>query len=169
MSRFTYFLEVYAQKKCFFGSNTVFLGQEMHYYMLCIAYFTRLNWQICNYAQKRRRKKSKYAVGESFHAIFSLAEQLPTSATLPRADFQSQMGTLPSRGPALVTLLTFSFLIKGGQSGTYCTVTVTVIQSKLSAGGSKRDVENTTNCSRPNCILARRSSLGSRPVGRHRT
>jgi len=168
LSRFTHFLEIFG-KNALFWSKRVFLGQEIHYYMVCIAYFTRLNWQICNYAQKRCRKKRKYAFDENFHAIFALAELLPTSATLPLADFQSQMGTLPSRGPALVTLLTFSFLIKGGQSGTYCTVAVTVIQSKLSAGGSKRDVENTTNCSRPNCILARRSSLGSRPVGRHRT
>ena len=116
-------------------------------------------------------QKRKYALDENFHAIFALAELLPTSATLPLADFQSQMGTLPSRGPALVTLLTFSFLIKGGQSGTYCTitVTVTVIQSKVSAGGSKQDVENTTNCSRPNYIMAQQSSLASLPVRRHRT
>ena len=30
-------------KKCLFGSKTVFLGQEVHYYMMvCIAYFTEL-------------------------------------------------------------------------------------------------------------------------------
>ena len=113
-------------------------------------------------------QKRKYAFDENFHAIFALAELLPTSATLPLADFQSQMGTLHSRGPAL---LTFSFLIKVGQSGTYCTitVTVTVIQSKVSAGGSKQDVENTTNCSRPNYIMARQSSLASLHVRRYRT
>ena len=32
----------------------VFLGQEVHYYMVYIAYFTELIWQICDYAQKRR-------------------------------------------------------------------------------------------------------------------
>ena len=39
------------------------------------------------------------------------------------------------------------------------------VLSKLSAGGKKRDVENT----RRNCILARQSSLGPPPVGQHRT
>ena len=38
----------------FFGSKTVFLGQEVHYYMVCIAYFTELSLQICNCAHKRR-------------------------------------------------------------------------------------------------------------------
>ena len=41
------------QKKCLFGSKTVFLGQEVHYYMVYIAYFTELDLQICDYAQKR--------------------------------------------------------------------------------------------------------------------
>ena len=41
-------------KKVPFGSKTVFLGQEMHYYMVYIAYFTELILQICDYAQKRR-------------------------------------------------------------------------------------------------------------------
>ena len=42
-------------------------------------------------------------------------------------------------------------------------------QSKLSAGGKKRDVENTPKCTRLNCILARRSSLGPPPEWRRRT
>ena len=41
-------------KKCLLGSKTVFLGQEVHYYMVYIAYFTELILQICDYAQKRR-------------------------------------------------------------------------------------------------------------------
>ena len=47
-----------------------------------------------------------------------------------------------------------------------CTVTVTatVIQSEMSAGDTMRGVENT-----PNCILARRSSVGTPPIWRHRT
>ena len=32
----------------------MFLGQEVHYYMVYIAYFTELILQICDYAQKRR-------------------------------------------------------------------------------------------------------------------
>ena len=42
------------------------------------------------------------------------------------------------------------------------------VQYELSAGGTKRDVENTQKCTRLNCILARWSSLGPPPVGRHR-
>ena len=41
-------------KKFLFGSKTVFFGQEVHYYMVYIAYFTELILQICDYAQKRR-------------------------------------------------------------------------------------------------------------------
>ena len=37
-----------------FGSKTVFFGQEVHYYMVYIAYFAELILQICDYAQKRR-------------------------------------------------------------------------------------------------------------------
>ena len=37
-----------------FGSNTVFLRQEVNYYMVYIAYYTELNLQICNYAKKQR-------------------------------------------------------------------------------------------------------------------
>ena len=54
-------LEIFGQKECIFGSKTVFLGREMHYYMVGIAIFTELNLQICNYAQKQRlcRKNGK--------------------------------------------------------------------------------------------------------------
>ena len=50
----------------------MFLGQEVHYYMVYIAYFTELNLQICDYAQKRRicRKNCKYAFDENFHGHF---------------------------------------------------------------------------------------------------
>ena len=59
-------------KKCLFGSKTVFLGQEVQYYMLYIAYFTALNLQICNYAQKRRmsHENFKYVLDENFHGHF---------------------------------------------------------------------------------------------------
>ena len=59
-------------KKCLFGSKTVFLGQEVHYHMVCIAYFTELILQICDYAQKRRiwRQNCKYALDENFHCHF---------------------------------------------------------------------------------------------------
>ena len=34
------------------------------------------------------------------------------------------------------------------------------VQSRLSAGGKKRDIENTPKYTRPNFILAQQSSLG---------
>ena len=37
------------------------------------------------------------------------------------------------------------------------------VQSELSAGGTKRDVENTPKSTRPHCILAQQSSLGVPP------
>ena len=42
---FTHFLEIFGQKKCLFGSKLVFLEQEVHYYLVYIAYFTELNLQ----------------------------------------------------------------------------------------------------------------------------
>ena len=77
MLRFTRFLEIFGQKKCFLGSKTVFLGQEVHFYMVYIAYYTELNFQICKYAQKHRicHENSKYALDENVMAIFALAER----------------------------------------------------------------------------------------------
>ena len=48
------------------------LGQEVHYYMVYIAYFTELNSKIWEYAQKRRicRENCKYALDERFHGHF---------------------------------------------------------------------------------------------------
>ena len=50
----------------------MFLGQEVHYYMVYIAYFTELILQICDYAQKWRiwRKNCKYALDENLHCHF---------------------------------------------------------------------------------------------------
>ena len=68
----------------------MFLGQEVHYYMVYIAYYTELILQICNYAQKRRicRENSNYVPDEIFLAKFAFAERLPTSVTLflPKAE-----------------------------------------------------------------------------------
>ena len=33
-------------KKVFFGVKALLLGEEVHYYMVCIAYFTELNSQL---------------------------------------------------------------------------------------------------------------------------
>ena len=66
----------------------MFLGQEVHYYMVYIAYFTELKLQICDYAQKRRicRENCKYALDERFHGHFPSDERLPSFAT-PQSAF----------------------------------------------------------------------------------
>ena len=79
-----HFLEDFEQKKCILGSKTVFLGQEVHYHMVHIAYHTELNMQIRNSEQKRRicRENRKYAPDEIALATFTLDERLSISATL---------------------------------------------------------------------------------------
>ena len=59
-------------KKCLFGSKTVFLGKEGHFYMVYIAYFTELKSKIWDYAQKLRscRENCKYALDENLHDHF---------------------------------------------------------------------------------------------------
>ena len=44
--RFVVIYALFGQKKCLFGSKTVFVGQEVHYYMVYIGYFTELNTKI---------------------------------------------------------------------------------------------------------------------------
>ena len=65
------FEELWA-KKVPFWVKTVFLGQEVPYYMVYIAKYIELNLQLCNYAQKRRicRENSKYAPDENFCGYF---------------------------------------------------------------------------------------------------
>ena len=48
------------------------LGQEVHYYMVYIAYFTELILQICDYSQKWRiwRENCKYALDENLYCHF---------------------------------------------------------------------------------------------------
>ena len=64
LSRFTHFVEDLGPKKTFLGggSNTVFMWQEVPFYMVYIAYYTEFNLQLC-YVQKRCicREDSKYA------------------------------------------------------------------------------------------------------------
>ena len=44
------FGRLWAKEVLFFGSKTAFLGQEVHFYTVYIAYYTELNLQIQNYA-----------------------------------------------------------------------------------------------------------------------
>ena len=48
------------------------LWQEVHFYMVYIAYYTELNLQICNFTQKLRicRENRKYAFDKNFYAQF---------------------------------------------------------------------------------------------------
>ena len=53
----------------------MFLGQEVYYYMVQIAYCTELILQTCNYAQKQGicRENSKYALNENLCGHFRKA------------------------------------------------------------------------------------------------
>ena len=84
-SRSTHFLEDFGQTKCFFGSRTVFLGQEVHYYIVHILHIV-LN-KICKFVIMCKNdafvaKIANMRRTKIFVAIFALAERLPTSATL---------------------------------------------------------------------------------------
>ena len=67
-----------------FWVKTVFLGQEMHYYMIYIAYHTESNLQMLQLRAKDAfvSKIVNTRLTNFFLAIFALAERLPTSATL---------------------------------------------------------------------------------------
>ena len=82
--RFVAIYTILGYQSVFFWSKTVFLGQEVHHYMVYIAYKTELNLQICNYSQKQCicRKNSEYALDKNFMVNFALAERLPTSASM---------------------------------------------------------------------------------------
>ena len=73
LSRFTQFWKTLDRKVFFLWVNTVFLGQEVHYYMVRIVYYNELNLQIGNCARKRPicRKNSKYAPDENIVAILA--------------------------------------------------------------------------------------------------
>ena len=79
-----HFSEIFGQKQCLFGSKTVFLGQEVHYYMVYMAYFTELNLKIWDYAQNDAfvAKIVITRLTKGFMAIFAPAESLPSPATL---------------------------------------------------------------------------------------
>ena len=65
------FWEYLGKKSVFWVKNSVF-RQEVHYYMVYIAFLNELNLQICDYAQKRRicRENCKYALDENFRGNF---------------------------------------------------------------------------------------------------
>ena len=65
-------LKIFRQKKYLLGSKTVFLGQEVHYYTVYSAYFTDLDLQICDYAQKQCicRENCKCVLDKNFHGHF---------------------------------------------------------------------------------------------------
>ena len=82
-------------KKCFFlRLKTVFLGQEVHYFMVYIAYYAELNLQICNYAFVAKIVNTRLT---KIMAIFALAERLPTSATLRNSSSLPRFGIGVSR------------------------------------------------------------------------
>ena len=60
--------------------------------MACIAYYTELNLQICNYGQKRRirREKVNTRLKKVFMAIFAFEERLSTSVSFPDPPYLMQ-------------------------------------------------------------------------------
>ena len=76
--------EFFLPSFCVFWSKTAFLGKELHYYKVFIAYCSELKWQICNYGQNSAfvAKIANTRLTKILIAFFALAEKLPTSATL---------------------------------------------------------------------------------------
>ena len=76
--------------------------------MVYIAYFTELDLQICDYAQKRGIccKNCKYALDENFHDHF--CPRLPSSATLLHDAAYKQQSTLIPLGSTAVRASPFS-------------------------------------------------------------
>ena len=70
------------------GVKIVFLGQEVHYNMVHIVYYTELNLQICDTRQNDAfvAKIANARLTKTFVAIFALAERRPTSATLMKVN-----------------------------------------------------------------------------------
>ena len=62
----------------------MFLVQEVHYYIVYIAYYTELNLQICDGVQNDAfvAKIVNTRLTKIFMAIFAFDERLPISATL---------------------------------------------------------------------------------------
>ena len=58
----------------------MFLGQEVHYYLVYIAYFTELNLQICDYAQKQRICRENCEYGIEGNSAMNRATPTPTKA-----------------------------------------------------------------------------------------
>ena len=79
-----------------FGSNPVFLRQEVNYYMVYIAYYTELNLQICIYTQKQPicRESSKYALDKKFYGHFCPRRKAANFCHPAGAQSQSHDGNL---------------------------------------------------------------------------
>ena len=85
-----------------FWVKTVLLGQEVHYYMVYIAYFTELNSKIWDYAQKRKPAKSchpEYIKGWSIPNVPKTARLLSSicSCHLMQLTRRDNGDTLPAR------------------------------------------------------------------------
>ena len=72
----------------------MFPGQEVHYYMVYIAYYTELNLQICDDAFVAKIVNTRLTKNM---ASFALAERLPTSATLRNSSSLPRFGIGVSR------------------------------------------------------------------------
>ena len=70
-----HFWKTLGKIKCVF-LKAMFLGQEVHYYMVYIAYCTESKLQFCNYAKKMTQlsQKEQIRAGNFFCGLFALAE-----------------------------------------------------------------------------------------------
>ena len=68
-----------------FWVKLVLLWQEVHYYMVYIAYYTELNLQICDDAFVAKIVNTRLT--KVFMAIFAPHKRLPSSATLGGRNF----------------------------------------------------------------------------------
>ena len=89
----------------------MFIGQEGHYYMVNIAYFSELNLQFCHFAQKQRIccKNSNYAHAEIFCSCrkaankqISLVDQNPQNANYTAINVKLQASPIELESNQLV-------------------------------------------------------------------
>ena len=168
---------IFIQKKYSFFQNSEFsLKRNIHFFkrgLIGQGFWVVANWlhtRIGNWVSKRPSGTKIFAGQETVSR-----KQFVFKFNMPKGDSWSWGQSKHLKGqlwpgvsdvfayycpevncyPVLVT-----FLLIPAQR-----LVVTPRQSELSAGGTKRGVENTQKCTRPNCILTWQSSLGPPPVG----
>ena len=91
----------------------MFLGQEVHYCMVYIAYFTELNLKICDYAQKRRicPENFKYTPDKNFHGHFCPRRKAAKFCRPAHSFHRSYISYISTLGGTRIHFLLVSFRI----------------------------------------------------------